>query len=341
MKHLVLTIALPAALIMMIAASAPAGTVTDIDGHTYQTVVIGTQVWMAENLKVGHYNNGDPIPYFVPDSANWTGVTVGQCCAPEADTNNVATYGLMYNWHATVDPRGIAPEGWHVSTDDDWKVLEVFLGMPIEVVDGMGNRGGYLIGARLKEVGSIHWACPNEGATDEFGFAAIPGGVLDNRPLFTEFGMSAFFWTATERTTPGYAWARDISCNLTSVGRGGYALDYAGSVRCVRDEPMGVGDDESAALPFGFDLHQNFPNPFNPSTAIEYGLPSRSTVTIEVFNVAGQRVQTLVNEVKAAGTYQVEWDGMDETGRTVSTGVYLYRFRAGDYEATKKMLLVK
>jgi hypothetical protein len=94
-------------------------------------------------------------------------------------------------------------------------------------------------------------------------------------------------------------------------------------------------------LPYRFELAQNYPNPFNPVTTIEYSLPERAQVTIEVFNVLGQRVRTLVNDTKSAGSYRIEWNGNDETGKAVSTGVYLYRFSAGDIVQTKKMLLVK
>jgi flagellar hook assembly protein FlgD len=94
-------------------------------------------------------------------------------------------------------------------------------------------------------------------------------------------------------------------------------------------------------LPYRFELAQNYPNPFNPVTTIEYSIPTRSEVTIEVFNVLGQKVRTLVNETKSAGTYRVEWNGVDDAGGPVSTGVYLYRFSAGDIVQTKKMRLIK
>ena len=94
-------------------------------------------------------------------------------------------------------------------------------------------------------------------------------------------------------------------------------------------------------LPYRFELAQNYPNPFNPVTTIEYSLPKRSQVTIEIFNVLGQKVRTLVNEAKSAGSYRIEWNGSDDTGRPVSSGVYLYRFQAGDIVQTKKMLLIK
>jgi len=94
-------------------------------------------------------------------------------------------------------------------------------------------------------------------------------------------------------------------------------------------------------LPYRFELAQNYPNPFNPVTTIEYSVPSRTDVTIEIFNVLGQKVRTLVNETKSAGSDRIEWNGTDDAGKPVSTGVYLYRFQAGDVVQTKKMLLIK
>jgi hypothetical protein len=104
----------------------------------------------------------------------------------------------------------------------------------------------------------------------------------------------------------------------------------------------GIEDDERGdILPYQFELSQNYPNPFNPMTTIEYSLPERAQVTIEIFNVLGQRVRTLVNDTKSSGSYRIEWNGSDDAGRPVSTGVYLYRFQAGDVVQTKKMLLIK
>jgi uncharacterized membrane protein len=100
-------------------------------------------------------------------------------------------------------------------------------------------------------------------------------------------------------------------------------------------------DERGDILPFNFELSQNYPNPFNPVTTIEFSIPTQSQVKIEVFNVQGQKVRTLVNEAKSAGSYRIEWNGVDDAGRPVSTGIYLYRFQSGDVVQTKKMLLLK
>ena len=109
----------------------------------------------------------------------------------------------------------------------------------------------------------------------------------------------------------------------------------------TKGDPNDVDQSEQVNLPEAFNVIQNYPNPFNPLTTIEYNVPSRTQVTIEVFNVLGQKVRTLVNETKSAGSYRTEWDGIDDAGKPVSTGVYLYRFSAGDVVQTKKMMLLK
>jgi hypothetical protein len=105
--------------------------------------------------------------------------------------------------------------------------------------------------------------------------------------------------------------------------------------------PTSVEDDNDGTLPLSFQIYQNYPNPFNPMTKIKYSLPQRSHLKIEVYNVLGQRVRTLVDREESAGSYTVNWDGKAEDGQAVSTGVYLYRFQAGEYVQTKKMVLLK
>jgi hypothetical protein len=102
-----------------------------------------------------------------------------------------------------------------------------------------------------------------------------------------------------------------------------------------------IEEEHGAVLPYRFELSQNYPNPFNPVTTIEYSLPKRALVTIEVYNVLGQRMRTLVDEYKPAGSYTTSWDGTDVSGKSAATGVYIYRFQAGNYIQTKKMLLLK
>ncbi len=130
---------------------------------------------MAENLNADHYRNGDPIPH-VKDGEAWGGLTTGAWCYPRNDMKYGASYGRLYNWHAVNDPRGLAPEGWHVPGDNEWQELEMYLGMHRALLDNTGWRGNDT-GGKLKKKGTAHWKTPNAGATNESGFSAVPGGT--------------------------------------------------------------------------------------------------------------------------------------------------------------------
>jgi len=116
------------------------GIVVDIDNNEYPTVVIGGQTWMAANLKVTHFRNGDPIPKLASHS-EWTSSTGPGYCNYNASNAEWDEYGVLYNSRAVSDARGLAPEGWHVPTDDEWKQLEMYLGMTRAEADGYGLEG--------------------------------------------------------------------------------------------------------------------------------------------------------------------------------------------------------
>ncbi len=110
----------------------------------------------------------------------------------------------------------------------------------------------------------------------------------------------------------------------------------------VSDVVEGILDENGPVLPADFALAQNYPNPFNPSTIIEFALPTKSHVTVSVFNVLGQKIRTLVDEEKTVGYYSEVWDGTDDNGQPAASGIYFYRIDAGnDYTETKKMMLLK
>ncbi|PIS27806.1 MAG: hypothetical protein COT43_08625 [Candidatus Marinimicrobia bacterium CG08_land_8_20_14_0_20_45_22] len=197
-------------------------TVTDIDGNTYQTVKIGEQWWMAENLKVTHYRNGAEIPN-ITDNTAWSNLSTGAYCDYNNDVNNVITYGRLYNWYAVNDSRNIAPTGWHVPTDAEWQTLVDYLG------------GESVAVGKMKEMGTTHWQTPNTGATNESGFLALPGGYRYGSGACGYVGGSGYWWSAAESSSYG-AWGRGLSCNGSSVARGYYDGKQGGfSVRCVGD----------------------------------------------------------------------------------------------------------
>jgi len=208
------------------------GTMTDIDGNVYQTIKIGDQWWMAENLKVTHYRNGDSIPN-VTDAGEWQGLSMGAYCSYDNDEGQVSTCGRLYNWYAANDNRNIAPEGWHIPSDEEWKQMEMYLGMSQAEADGEGYRGTNE-GGKLKEAGTIHWFGPNIGATNESGFTALPGGYRYTIN-FHDKGHYAGFWSSTENDSHDKAWWRGLYRNLANVGRGSNNKQDGFSVRCVKD----------------------------------------------------------------------------------------------------------
>jgi len=197
------------------------GTVSDIDGNVYNTVKIGSQWWMAENLKVTCYRNGDSIPAVI-GSPDWANLTSGAMCSYENDDNNIPVYGLLYNWFALNDIRGFAPDGWHVPSDEEWQILTEYLG-------GRGYAGGL-----LKEEGPAHWDSPNIDAVNFSGFSALAGGYRYDDGDFRHIGVNADFWTSTEYDS-SRAWARELNSYNSIVDRGAAGKNAGFSVRCIRD----------------------------------------------------------------------------------------------------------
>jgi uncharacterized protein (TIGR02145 family) len=208
------------------------GTVTDIDGNTYITVKICNQWWMAENLKVTHYSNGDALPN-VTDSLEWYGLSTGAYCSNHNDTTNVSVYGRLYNWHAVNDSRNIAPAGWHVPTDAEWKQLEMCLGMSQGEADSWAWRGTNE-GGKMKTVGTIYWDSPNTGATNESGFSGLPGGCRDYDGRFLWLRNYAIFWSSTA-FNPTSAMGRFLSFEYSSILRNRHDIRDGFSIRCVKD----------------------------------------------------------------------------------------------------------
>lgn len=197
-------------------------TVTDIDGNTYQTTKIGSQRWIKENLKVTHYRNGDAIPH-VTDDSTWIRLTTGAYCCYENDPANGETYGILYNWHAVNDARGLAPEGSHIATDADW----------IEIIDYLG--GADIAGGKMKKTGTTYWTDPNTGASNSSGLSMLPGGLRsDLSGDFSGMESSAFFWTATEQNSVD-AVACKLIYNNAGIGKGETDKRKGLSIRCVKD----------------------------------------------------------------------------------------------------------
>lgn len=195
------------------------GTFTDPrDGNVYHTVTIGTQVWMVENLRylpsvVGAGTGLLTTPYYYVYDYNGTSLNDAKATA------NYATYGVLYNWEAA---KTAAPTGWHLPTDADWTKLTSYLG------------GEIVAGGKLKETGTTHWDSPNNGATNEFGFTAIPGGSRGSSGVFGYIGKYCCWWSATE-VDADVAWYRKMDNTHSNVDRFSHDKQVGFSVRCVKD----------------------------------------------------------------------------------------------------------
>lgn len=217
------------------------GKMTDIDGNVYKTIQICDQIWMAENLKVTHYRNGDEIP---TSNSEWNDSEEGKYAVYGNDSSNIYVYGNLYNWYTVDDERGLCPEGWYVPTDDEWTILTDCLG------------GVDVAGDKMKEIGTEHWIDDGEGigfekdfsekSTNESGFTGFPGGYRDkDYESYNDMGYYGlmnywgFFWSSTEALSSS-AWYRELSFNdsgiLRSSSFGNEPLKSNGfSVRCIRD----------------------------------------------------------------------------------------------------------
>jgi len=206
----------------------------DIDGNYYNTVKIGTQIWMAENLKTTKYADGTAIP-LVNTTSTWDALTATSkaYCWYNDDIANKATYGALYTWAAamndaasvTTNPsgiQGVCPTGWHLPSDAEWTQLTTYLG-------GESDAGG-----KLKETGTTHWTSPNISATNETGFTALPGGFRSTNGTFSNIGNYGYWWSASEYDTT-YAWYRFMYNNVSIVYRSYKNKEVGYTVRCLRD----------------------------------------------------------------------------------------------------------
>ena len=223
------------------------GTVSDFDGNSYRTIQIGGQNWMAENLKVSHYADGTPI-LLVADKTQWSVLGEGDraYCWYNNMTEYADTTGALYSWPGAMNGasgsndsstvvQGVCPDGWHIPSDQDWKELEMELGMSQEVADKYDWRGTYE-GGNLKEIGFSHWHNPNKSADNSSGFTGLPGGFRSNTGTFYGIGEYATFWSASMKSGSTEIWYRALNFERTNVYRYSVSGNRGASVRCVEDK---------------------------------------------------------------------------------------------------------
>lgn len=196
------------------------GTIMDYDWNTYKTIQIGTQIWMAENLKATSFNNGEQIAN-LSEEAIWTDYPLDAFCWYDNDIAFKTNYGSLYNWHA-IKTGKLCPTGWHVPSSEDFNSLITYLG---------GENGA---DGKLKETGTVHWLSPSTAANNESGFSALPGGYLSSGE-FMSFRIAGYWWSSSENDS------ESASYMLLEYNNGTAGVEPAGlkttgmSVRCIKD----------------------------------------------------------------------------------------------------------
>jgi uncharacterized protein (TIGR02145 family) len=212
--------------------------VTDTEGNIYKTIQIGSQTWMAENLRTTRYNNGDLIGTTSPDTLDISGETEPKYqWAYDSEECSADIFGRLYTWYAITDTRGVCPTGWHVPTIDEWVIL----------YNPYGVGYGEIAGAELMETGTTHWNRSDITGTNETGFTALPGGLRGGSGAFININnignYYGFYWSST-----GFMYSDDPprpqayfypipithSFNLSPMGQ----IKMKGngfSIRCIKD----------------------------------------------------------------------------------------------------------
>lgn len=219
------------------AVSCPS-TVSDIDGNVYPVVQIGDQCWMAENLKVKRYNNGDSIPFGL-NHDQWNDTEEGAIAVYADSFAYLYIYAPLYNGFSVDDPRGICPVGWHVPTDLEWTKL-VLLFDPFVCGGCAGSGYSNSGGGPLKTIGNLTdgsglWRSPNAGATNSSGFNGLPGGTRHNSGFYDYLGERGIWWSSTG-TSGETIWSRRLTYGGPGIARIEVYRKSGVSVRCIQDD---------------------------------------------------------------------------------------------------------
>ena len=198
------------------------GQVADIDGNIYKTIGIGSQIWMAENLKTTALNDNTPIPIVLDDSTWAASHSLGYSWYNNDSTINKKVYGALYNFYV-VQTGLLCPSGWHVPDESEWNTLESFLG------------GSEIAGGKLKDYYKSYWKDPNPCLVNNYGFFALPGGErLNYSGDFFQIGEIGSWWTKTAKND-FYAYSRSMSCSDKALRTFEISKKRGCSTRCIKD----------------------------------------------------------------------------------------------------------
>lgn len=290
------------------------------ENKTYNTVQIGNQCWLKENLDVGAMILGS-----VDQSNN--GIIEKYCYDDNLD--NCTKYGGLYTWNEAMkypvagkNTQGLCPKGWHIPLLEDFKELQSFVKSDA---------------AALKDVNLASGSLP---ATNSSGFSALlsgaRGAIRNNGSYFSHLKVYALLWSSTEYNAD-YAYVMDLAFNNQDINIYGNGKQAAFCIRCIKGEGT-VDVQQNKNVPNEFSLLQNYPNPFNPETSITYNIPTAAFVSLKIYDVLGNELIVLVNELKQPGSYKYVFDMHDYN---LGSGVYFYKLAADGFCSTKKMLYLK
>ena len=213
-------------------------TITDNDGNSYKTIVIGKQIWIAENLKTTKYNDGTIIPDVI-DSTVWHKLTSGAQCTYNNTTNFdfINTNGRLYNWYA-VNTGKLCPTGWHVPSNNDWDTLITYLAKNKysldssnkDIAKSLASSSGWLTDDVPNNIGN------DQSKNNSTKFSAVPSGCITSIGGFISFGKVAHWWSSTTETRTGEAYFLHMHSNSSKMDRHFCHASYGFSVRCVKDE---------------------------------------------------------------------------------------------------------
>lgn len=244
----------------------------DIDGNSYPTIKIGEQVWMAENLRVTRYNNGDSIPFLL-STADWAETDLPAYGYFDNDTSNISKFGLLYNWFTVDDKREVCPQNWHVPSDDEWKQLELTLGMCIQQSERMTAWRGTNEGDKLK--------LPEFGGNNSTYFSALGTGYRHPSGDYRGLGTDNDYWTSTPYNNNGNREGilHGLLASKSTVVRNFHTPDYGFCIRCVKNTNTTSTLKEVPKT-------KVYPNPANNKLYVE----NAAGKTVAIYNMNGQIV---------------------------------------------------
>jgi uncharacterized protein (TIGR02145 family) len=306
-----------------------AQTVTDYDGNVYNTVIIGTQMWLKENLKTTHYSDGTEIN----DGTN-AGNIIGDSSVKyffnyDNDTAYSSIFGKLYTWAAVMNGeassnsntdrvQGVCPTGWYVPTDAEWNIMEKYLDISTDTTT-YDIWTGTDIGNKLKESDTIHWWIGNRG-TNSSNFTAIAGGSRHPDGVFDDLYANGVWWTSTDYNGVN-AWSRDLNYNLPTIMKFNAFKTSGFSVRCIKDSLVNSINDNIIDKNI-----QIYPNPSIDIVTLDY--PQRRQIKMQIFNMIGGCV---MQEILSSGANDINISSL-------SKGIYIIKLTGDNWTIQRKLM---